>query len=62
MTLDKLTLKTQDAVGRAQQLASEYANPQIEPVHILQALLQDNEGLVPTILKKGLCYCKSQCL
>jgi ATP-dependent Clp protease ATP-binding subunit ClpB len=52
MTLEKLTLKTQDAIAHAQQLASEYANQQIEPVHIFQALLQDNDGLVPTILKK----------
>jgi ATP-dependent Clp protease ATP-binding subunit ClpB len=52
MTFDKLTLKTQDAIARAQQLASEYGNQQIEPVHILQALLQDNDGLVSTILKK----------
>jgi ATP-dependent Clp protease ATP-binding subunit ClpB len=52
MTFDKLTLKTQDAIARAQQVASEYGNQQIEPVHILQALLQDNDGLVSTILKK----------
>ena len=52
MTLEKLTLKAQDAIARAQQIASEYAHQQIEPVHILQALLQEREGLVPTILKK----------
>ena len=52
MTLDKLTLKAQDAIARAQQIASEYSHQQIEPVHILQALLQDREGLVPMILKK----------
>ena len=52
MTLDKLTLKAQDAMARAQQIASEYAHQQIEPVHILQALLQDKEGLIPTIFKK----------
>jgi len=52
MTLDKLTLKAQDAIARAQQIASDYAHQQIEPVHILQALLQDKEGLVPTIFKK----------
>lgn len=52
MTLDKLTLKAQDAIARAQQIASEYAHQQIEPIHILQALTQDREGLVQTILKK----------
>lgn len=52
MTLEKLTLKAQDAIARAQQIGSEYAHQQIEPVHILLALVQDSEGLVPTILKK----------
>ena len=53
MSLEKLTLKAQDAIARAQQIASDYAHQQIEPVHILQALLQDSEGLVLTILKKA---------
>lgn len=52
MTLDKLTLKAQDAIGYAKELASEYAQQQIEPAHILLALIKDNEGLVQTILKK----------
>ncbi len=52
MTLEKMTLKAQDAIARAQHIASEYAHQQIEPVHILLSLLKDSEGLVPTILKK----------
>jgi len=52
MTLDKLTLKAQDAIARAQQLASDYAHQQIEPGHILLSLLKDNQGLIPTIFKK----------
>ncbi len=52
MTLEKMTLKAQDAITRAQHIASEYAHQQIEPVHILLSLLKDSEGLVPTILKK----------
>ncbi len=52
MTLEKMTLKAQDAITRAQNIASEYAHQQIEPVHILLSLLKDSEGLVPTILKK----------
>jgi len=53
MTLDKMTLKAQDAIGRARELASEYGNQQIEPVHILLALVLDKEGLIPTIMKKA---------
>jgi ATP-dependent Clp protease ATP-binding subunit ClpB len=52
MTLDKLTLKAQDAIGHAKEIASEYAQQQIEISHILLALIKDSEGLVPTVLKK----------
>ena len=36
---DKLTIKAQEAVARAQELAAEAGNPQIEPLHLLAALL-----------------------
>ncbi len=52
MTLDKLTLKAQDAIGHAKEIASEYAQQQIELAHLLLALIKDSEGLVPTVLKK----------
>jgi len=52
ITLDKLTLKAQDAIGHAKEFASDYAQQQIEPAHILLALIRDSGGLVPTILKK----------
>jgi ATP-dependent Clp protease ATP-binding subunit ClpB len=53
MTLDKFTIKAQDAVAVAQQKASEYNHQQIEPEHILKAMLGDAEGIVSTILKKA---------
>ena len=34
MTLEKFTLKAQDAVARAQQLAAEHGQQQIEPEHL----------------------------
>src|SRR6476646_5868964 len=49
---DKLTLKAQEAVQRAQELASEAGNPQIEPVHLLAALLDESEGIVRPVLEK----------
>jgi ATP-dependent Clp protease ATP-binding subunit ClpB len=52
MTLDKLTLKAQDAIALAKQIATDNDHQQIEIVHILLALLKDSAGLVPTILKK----------
>jgi len=53
MTFDKFTLKAQDSIAIAQQIAVEHGNQQIEPEHILLAMLKDNEGLVPTIIKKA---------
>lgn len=44
---DKFTLKAQEAVQRANELASEHGNPEVLPVHLLAALLEDKEGIVP---------------
>src|SRR4051794_6699518 len=49
---DKLTVKAQEAVQRAQELASEAGNPQMEPVHLLAALLDETEGIVRPVLEK----------
>ncbi|MCR4440084.1 MAG: ATP-dependent chaperone ClpB [bacterium] len=49
---DKLTIKTQEAIQRAQRLASERGHQQIEPEHLLYALVEPADGIVPAILKK----------
>jgi len=49
---DKLTVKAQEAVQRANVLASEHGNPELLPMHLLAALLEDREGIVPPILEK----------
>ncbi|PYV76076.1 MAG: ATP-dependent chaperone ClpB [Acidobacteria bacterium] len=49
---DKFTLKAQEAVQRANQLASEHGNPELLPLHLLAALLEDKEGIVPPVLEK----------
>jgi ATP-dependent Clp protease ATP-binding subunit ClpB len=49
---EKMTLKVQEALQQAQRLAAEHGNPQIEPEHLLSALLDDGEGLARTTLKK----------
>jgi len=49
---DKFTVKAQEAVQRAGELASEYANPEVLPLHLLTALLEDREGIVPPVLEK----------
>src|SRR4051794_4058105 len=49
---DKLTVKTQEAIQRAMTLASENGNPDLQPAHILAALLEDQEGIVVPVLEK----------
>jgi ATP-dependent Clp protease ATP-binding subunit ClpB len=49
---DKFTLKAQEAVQRATELASEHGNPEGLPLHLLAALLEDREGIVPPVLEK----------
>src|SRR6516225_160551 len=49
---DKFTVKAQEAVQRASQRASEHGNPELQPLHLLAALLEDIEGIVPPVLEK----------
>ena len=50
--MDKLTVKAQEAVQRAQSLAADRGNPQIEALHLLRALADESEGVVRPILEK----------
>lgn len=52
MRLDKFTLKAQEALSKAQSIAQNYSNQQIEPIHLLAALVQSNEGIVVQIIQK----------
>ncbi len=49
---DKLTLKSQEAVQRANDIASQHGNPELLPVHLLAALLEDREGIVLPVLAR----------
>ncbi|MCA9239395.1 MAG: ATP-dependent chaperone ClpB, partial [Planctomycetales bacterium] len=49
---EKLTIKSQEAVQHAQELAADAGNPQIEPVHLLAALLGEAEGVVRPVLER----------
>src|SRR5215469_7804158 len=49
---DKFTVKAQEAVQRASQLAADNGNPELLPVHLLAALIEDSEGIVPPVLEK----------
>lgn len=52
MNLDKLTLKAQEAVQAAVELASNKNHQAVGPAHILLALLSDSDNVVNTILNK----------
>jgi len=49
---DKFTLKAQEAMQRANELASEHGNSELMPVHVLAVLIEDKEGIVPPVLEK----------
>ncbi len=52
MDPNKFTLKSQQALQQAQQLAIQNKNALVEPCHILSALFSEDENLVPYLLKK----------
>jgi ATP-dependent Clp protease ATP-binding subunit ClpB len=52
MNLNYYTQKSQEAILHAQQLAQDFNHQAIEPAHLLLALLQQDEGVVPAIVNK----------
>jgi ATP-dependent Clp protease ATP-binding subunit ClpB len=52
MDTDKFTIKAQEAVQRAQQIATEHQHQSIECTHLLKGILQVDENVFPFILKK----------
>ena len=52
MTLDKFTLKAQEAFARAQDIASDRDHQEIKDVHLLLSLFEDNENIISEIARK----------
>ena len=52
MNRDKFTLKANEAVERCVKKASEHGNQELSPLHLLYAILADNENIVPEVIKK----------
>ncbi|MDD5711741.1 MAG: ATP-dependent chaperone ClpB [Smithellaceae bacterium] len=52
MRFDKFTLKVQESLQEAQNLATKYGHQAVDAEHLLLALLAQEEGIVPAILKK----------
>ena len=47
----EMTTKAQEAVASALQSASAAGNPQVEPIHLLQALIEQREGIALSLLE-----------
>jgi ATP-dependent Clp protease ATP-binding subunit ClpB len=52
MQLDKLTLKSQEALQDAQRLAREHSHQEMDGEHLLLALIGQTEGLIPDLLER----------
>ncbi|MFZ0127959.1 MAG: ATP-dependent chaperone ClpB [Candidatus Dormiibacterota bacterium] len=52
MRLDRFTERSQEALTAAQQAAQQLQHPAVEPEHVLLALLEQEDGLVPTLLRR----------
>jgi ATP-dependent Clp protease ATP-binding subunit ClpB len=52
MNLNNFTLKAQEAVQKAQEIAQASQHPQVETAHLLEGLLSIDENVIPFLLKK----------
>ena len=52
LRFDKLTVKAQEALQAAQEMGARSGQQQIEPLHLLWALIAQGDGVVPPLLEK----------
>jgi ATP-dependent Clp protease ATP-binding subunit ClpB len=52
LRFEKMTVKAQEAVQSAQEVAARHENQQVEPVHLLAALVAQADGVVPPLLAR----------
>jgi ATP-dependent Clp protease ATP-binding subunit ClpB len=50
--IDKFTVKAQEALQHARDLAADKGNQQLQPLHLLASLLQEDQGVVRPLLQK----------
>ncbi len=53
MNIHQYNEKAREAIVEAQKLAMEYGHPQIVPEHLLLALLRQNDGIVPEVVRRS---------
>src|SRR5947199_7472330 len=49
---EKLTVKAQEAIQSAQEIAARHDHQQVEPLHLLGALVAQHDGIVPPLLSR----------
>src|SRR4051794_12197669 len=52
MQLDKLTLKSQEALQEAQRIAHGFSHQEVDGEHLLLALIGQSDSLIPDLLQK----------
>src|SRR5688572_16600608 len=52
MRIDRLTVKAQEAVAQARDVAMKFRHAEVQPEHLLKALLDQADGLVPRLLAR----------
>ena len=52
MDMEKLTTKSREAMIASQNIAAEYGHQEIRPIHLLKALVDQEGGLIPSLMKK----------
>ena len=53
MQADRFTVKSQEALAAAQRLAGARRNPEVAPLHLLLALLEQEGGIVVPVLRRA---------
>ena len=52
LRFDKMTVKAQEALQQAQEVAARHENQSVEPVHLLAALVEQQDGVVPPLIAR----------
>jgi ATP-dependent Clp protease ATP-binding subunit ClpB len=52
LRFDKMTVKAQEALQQAQEIAARHENQSVEPVHLLAALVEQPDGVVPPLIAR----------
>ena len=53
MNIDKFTTKSQSVISKAQFLATDYSHAQVEALHLLQALVLEDQSVLPYVAQQG---------